>query len=209
MGGLYVARSRELVELVVLGLACERPRHPYDMLQQVRQRGNTSFLRGLPRSLYHAVDALAEQGLVEAGAVTSEGGRPERTPYAATPAGRDEYRARMLRLLATPSDQATFHAVISLIAGLDPHDVADALDRRAAGIDAALEQATARYDEAISWLPRIVLIEVEYLRSQLEAERDWVRMIAAQARSGELSWKLEFGTPPGGGPSPFGPGSAG
>jgi DNA-binding PadR family transcriptional regulator len=192
---LHVARPRELVELVVLGLACERPRHPYDMQREIRQRGNT-FVRGLPRSLYHAVDALTQQGLVRAVDVSSEGGRPERTTFAATTAGRAAYRERLLALLEAPSDQATFHATLSLVAGLDAASVADALERRAQAIDEELADARARLDEASSWLPRIVLIEVEYLRSQLAAEREWVRSIVAEARGGTLSWSLEFGTPP-------------
>ena len=116
MGKLYVARSRELVELVVLGLAVERPRHPYEMLRQVRSRGNTSFLRGLPRSLYHAVDALHDATHLQVEDVSSSDGRPERTVYSATASGHAAFRDRLVHLLRTPIDQATFHAAMSLVA---------------------------------------------------------------------------------------------
>lgn len=196
MGKLYVARSRELVELVVLGLAVERPRHPYEMLRQVRSRGNTSFLRGLPRSLYHAVDALHDATHLQVEDVSSSDGRPERTVYSATASGHAAFRDRLVHLLRTPTDQATFHAAMSLVAGIDSETVATALEHRAEAIERLLDDERATYDGARSWLPRIVLVEVEYLRSQLEAERDWARSIAAEARSGELSWELRFGTPP-------------
>ena len=34
---LYVAKPKELVELVVLGLLTERPRHPYDMQRELKR----------------------------------------------------------------------------------------------------------------------------------------------------------------------------
>ncbi len=194
---LYVAKPRELVELVVLGLLCERPRHPYDMQRELKQRGNTSFVRGLPRSLYHAVDSLLAQGYVHAGETSRDGTRPERTTYDATVRGREAFVARLTHLLGTPSDQPTYHAALSLVAGLTSEQTVEALERRVAALDAELETATSRIADALEWLPRLVLIEVEYLQSQLRAEQDWTRAIIDDARSGALSWNLKFkGMPP-------------
>jgi DNA-binding PadR family transcriptional regulator len=194
---LHVAKPRELVELVVLGLLCERPRHPYDMQRELKQRGNTSFVRGLPRSLSHAVDSLVEQGYVHAGETSRDGTRPERTTYDATVRGREAFVARLTHLLETPTDQPTYHAALSLVAGLTKDQTVAALERRIEALDAELEVATARITDALEWLPRLVLIEVEYLQSQLRAEQDWTRAIVAEARSGALSWNLKFkGRPP-------------
>jgi DNA-binding PadR family transcriptional regulator len=193
---LYVAKPRELVELVVLGLLCERPRHPYDMQRELKQRGNTSFVRGLPRSLYHAADALLEQGYVRAGDTSRDGTRPERTTYDVTVRGREAYVARLTHLLETPSDQPTFHAALSLIAGLDKVQVAAALARRVDAIERELAAGAEQLASALTWLPRLFLVEVEYLQSQLRAEADWTRSIIADIESGALRWDLPVGTPP-------------
>jgi DNA-binding PadR family transcriptional regulator len=193
---LYVAKSRELVELVVLGLLCERPRHPYDMQRELKERGNTAFVRGLPRSLYHAVDTLLEQGYVQAGDTSRDGTRPERTTYAATVRGREAYAARLVSLLERPTDQPTYHAALSLVGGLPKADVVAALERRIDAIGVELAAGEAQLAEVSSWLPRLFLIEVEYLQSQLRAEADWTRSIIDEANAGTLSWDFTFGTPP-------------
>src|SRR5215471_2361237 len=90
--------------LNVLALLHERPRHPYDMVRQLRERHlDKSFrLGGLPRSLYHAVDRLAGQRLIEPAETTREGNRPERTVYRITDEGRDEFDSRVRQFLEKP-----------------------------------------------------------------------------------------------------------
>jgi len=190
---LHVARSRDLVELVVLGLLAEVPRHPYEMLRQLKLRGNTAFVRGLPRSLYHAVDQLVSEGSVIALESAREGTRPERTTYDVSAAGHAEFRQRLRHLLETPSDQSTFHAALSMMAGLTRDDSVASLEVRVAAIDAHVAVTEGVLREALTRLPRLVLVEVEYLRGQLVAEAEWVRTIIANAGSGDLSWELEFG----------------
>src|SRR5689334_23637431 len=105
------------------------------MLRQLRLRGNTEFVPGLPRSLYHAVDRLVEAGFVEAGETEREGMRPERTVYDVTDEGRAEFSSRLGHLLSTPSDAATFHAALSLAVGLRRDDALFALKTRAALVE--------------------------------------------------------------------------
>ena len=65
----------DLTAITTLGLVAERPRHPYEMQRLIRNRGK-SFVKGLPRSLYHAIDRLAKEGLVEIAETTgTDGGR--------------------------------------------------------------------------------------------------------------------------------------
>ena len=196
MHGLLVASSRELTELTVLGLLAERPRHPYDMQRELRLRGNTAYVRGLPRSLYGAVDTLREQGLVVAEGTSREGARPERTIYAATDAGREEFRRRLLHLLATPSDRGTFFAALSLLAGLDREDVVHALRARREELRDVRDRSRRQLEMALQTVPRLVVVEGEYLLDQIAAEDRWVGALIGDAESGVLSWDLTWEDPP-------------
>jgi DNA-binding PadR family transcriptional regulator len=187
---LHVARPRDLVELAVLGLLCEQPRHPYDMQRQLKLRGNTAFVRGLPRSLYHAVDHLVAAGFVQAGETEREGTRPERTVYSISDDGRAEYTFRLQQLIAQPSDAATFHAALSLIGGLDRKVALGSLRNRAAAVDGEIARSVAMLSGALEQLPRLWLIEVEYVQSQLEAEAAWLRALIAEIESGALEWAV-------------------
>ena len=183
---LNVARPRELVELAVLGLLCEQSRHPYDMQRQLKLRGNTAFVRGLPRSLYHAVDRLVTAGFVQAAETEREGTRPERTVYSVTDEGRAELAFRLQQLLAQPSDAATFHAALSLIGDLPAEVALWSLRNRAAAVDGEIARSAAVLAGALQQLPRLWLIEVEYLHGQLAAEATWLRKLIAEIESGEL-----------------------
>jgi len=190
---LHVARPRDLVELAVMGLLSEQPRHPYDMQRELKLRGNTDFVRGLPRSLYHAVDQLVAAGFVEAGETEREGTRPERTVYGITEDGRAEYASRLHGLLARPSDATTFHAALSLIAGLDPGSVLWSLRARTAAVAGEVARLDAVLRGALAQLPRLYLVEVEYLRNQLQAEATWVQAIVDDIEAGRLVWPERHG----------------
>jgi DNA-binding PadR family transcriptional regulator len=185
---LYVARSRELVELVVLALLQEHPRHPYDMLRQLKVRGNTAFVPGLPRSLYHAVDQPVDGGFVEAGETVREGARPERTVFAITEEGSAEYVFRLQALLSQPSDAATFHAALSMIGGLEPATVLRSLRVRAAAVEGEAAKLEISLAGAAEQVPRLYLVELEYLRNQLQAEARWIRSVVEDIEAGRLVW---------------------
>jgi hypothetical protein len=96
-------------------------------------------------------------------------------------------------LLATPSDSTTFYVALSLMAGITRDDAVSALRMRLAALDGAIARATAQVATLLETLPRLVLVEAEYLRAHFVAERAWVEQIIAEAESGELSWDLRFG----------------
>ena len=99
--------KRELSPLgiCVLGLAAERPMHPYEMYQLMLERGEDRLVKVRPGTLYHTVSRLtAEKMLVETG-TERDGNRPERTVYDITAHGRDVLQARLREQLATPAEE--------------------------------------------------------------------------------------------------------
>src|SRR5215831_19269698 len=82
--------ARTLWSLAVLALLRERSMHPYE-LQRVMHQRHTDELLALKRgSLYHAINQLQRDGLIEPIEISREGRRPERTVYQITPDGEDE-----------------------------------------------------------------------------------------------------------------------
>lgn len=67
------------------------------------------------------------------------------------------------------------------------------LEERAAALTATL----AGYDKAlveqleVYGLPRVTMLEDEYLRAMTAAELDWIRAVTDDLRSGRLNWTLE------------------
>jgi DNA-binding PadR family transcriptional regulator len=185
--------DRDLAALTVLALLSTGPRHTYEIHRMMIDT-HKDFVTGLPRSMYHAVDRLLCDELIRVHGVLREGARPERTVYALTEAGRAELDARVARLLATPDPDTTlFVAALSFIGTVPCGRAVELLcERRAtlaervAGLDAALESVPRE-------LPRLLLIESEFERARLEAERAWVGSLIDDLESGRLRWPANLG----------------
>lgn len=186
--------DRDLVGLTVLALLMTGERHTYDMHRQMIDT-HKDFVTGLPRSMYHAVERLSRDGLIEAGPTTREGGRPERTLYRLTDAGRAELRARVRRLVETPDrDSTLFVAALSFVGCLSVAQARSALSARAAALDEAAQGARAQLATLSARLPRLLLVEVEYELDRAIHERDWALALIADLDSGALAWPDELST---------------
>src|SRR5664279_2076866 len=104
-----------LLALAVLSVLVERPMHPYEMATVLRDRGKDQDMKIKWGSLYTVVQNLEKHGLIEAGDSERRGGRPERTLYRITPAGRDELEDWVRELVSTPeTEYPRFEAGLSL-----------------------------------------------------------------------------------------------
>lgn len=81
--------------IAVLALLNEGRMHAYEMYQVLLKRRNDRLVKVRPGSLYHTVERLAGQELVEATGTERAGNRPERTTYEITPAGQQALVARV------------------------------------------------------------------------------------------------------------------
>src|SRR4029079_14037538 len=81
-----------LLALAVLSYLSQRPMHPYELSRMLRDHGDVRSIKFNHGSLYMVVGQLAKAGLITEQDTTREGQRPERTVYALTDAGRDEFR---------------------------------------------------------------------------------------------------------------------
>jgi DNA-binding PadR family transcriptional regulator len=162
------------------------------MQRLIRQRDKT-YVKGLPRSLYHAIDRLAGAGLVEAGEPSREGRRPERTVYSITGAGREELETWLSDLLATPdpNDAAAYSAGLSLIAYFTPDQALSALRSRLNGLDLELAGGEARLQGFRKLLPRLLLLGEEQRLAAIAAEWAFTAQLVGELEQGELSWDVD------------------
>jgi DNA-binding PadR family transcriptional regulator len=171
----------------VLALLSTGPRHPYDIHRLLIETGKR-FVTGLPRSLYHAVTKLERAGLIEPAGTERQAGRPERTLYALTDAGRLEVRRRVELLLATPEADADLtYAALSFVSVLHRHVAVAALHRRGEALESAIAQLEGDLESAGD-VPRLLLTESEFELTRLRAERAWMGELASRLESGELEW---------------------
>nr|WP_274637020.1 PadR family transcriptional regulator [Microbacterium bovistercoris] len=179
--------ERDLPGLTVLALLTRGPRHPYDIHRFVVET-RKDFVLGAPRSIYHAVQRLQAAHLIEPIGSEQAGGRPERTVFALTDAGRSEVRRRVSTLLAVPQAHRTITvAALSFIGILPRSEAVLALRARVATLDADIAVAAADL-EATGDLPPVLIIEAEYEDDQLRAERAWISGLIARLEAGELDW---------------------
>jgi DNA-binding PadR family transcriptional regulator len=181
---------RSTLALVVLALLVTEPMHPYEMQARIREWAKDQVINVKQRSsLYRTIERLQAAGLVEVQATERERLRPERTVYAITDAGRALARTWQLDMLATPAQEfPEFPAALSLVAVLEHDDVLAALERRLTKLDdavAALHRDTQAEELGV---PRLFLIEGEYLLAVTTAERTWVAGVVDDLRSGRLVW---------------------
>ena len=178
--------TRTPAALVVLNLLCERPRHPYALRLLIRERGIESVVKIGGASIYDAMERLEKVGFIEAGATTREGRRPERTVYTITEAGRDELRVWMAELLAEPVDEyPQFAAALAFVIGVGRQQGLELLRWRAGLLESKIA-ANEKIREAVQHLPRIVLIEGEYMQAMRAAELAWLRSVIDDIAAGRL-----------------------
>lgn len=165
--------------MAVLVCLYERPMHPYEVAQTLRQRAKQESVRLNYGSLYAVVESLEKRGLVRASGTIRQGRRPERTIYEITDDGSREMVDWLTELVSVPAKEfPQFMAGLSFIGALEPDDAlralrerSDALAFKLAGLRGGMEAARQ------AGLPRLFGLEAEYEEGQLASELQFVKRL--------------------------------
>jgi DNA-binding PadR family transcriptional regulator len=179
-----------LLALAVLSYLSQRPMHPYELSRMLRDHGDVRSIKFNHGSLYMVVGQLAKAGLITEQETTREGQRPERTVYALTDAGRDEFRDWLGELVEQPQHEYPhFVAALSLIAALPPGEVLTLLHGR---LDRLAGQRAEIRDligtAQAGGLHPLFLVEEDYRLAQLDAESAFVERFIGQITDPETGW---------------------
>ncbi|MFJ8962169.1 PadR family transcriptional regulator [Lentzea sp. NPDC102401] len=174
--------------LAVLALLSERPMHPYEMAQTMRERHQEEVIKLNYGSLYTVVESLTRHELITAAAVQKAGNRPERTVYAVTDAGTAELHDWLRSLIAEPAKEyPRFEAGISMVGLLPPADALQVVSRREAAVTEQLTALAVLLERLAGMgLPQLAWIELDYRMAMLRAERAWLSWFATATREGTV-----------------------
>lgn len=185
--------QRSGLALAVLALLTEAPMHPYRMQQLIKQRGKDRVINVGQRSqLYKTIDRLQAESLITvAETQRSESGR-ERTIYTVTDEGRELAEQWTAAMLAAPRGEfPEFTAALAYLPLLTVEQAAEALEARLAVLHEQLRRQDRAIGEISGRVPRIVLIEEEYLRAHLVTDVEWIERIIGELRAGSFTWNRD------------------
>jgi DNA-binding PadR family transcriptional regulator len=179
-------RPRSPLWLVVLAQLVEGPMHPYRMQVLIKERGKDLVANVAQRnSIYQAIEGLARASLIAVRETERDENRPERTIYEITAEGRRTLQVWLHTMLAEPAREfPDFPAALSFAMMLEPSDLRAQLETRAT----ALEARIAMLEAPVPQIPRLFLLESEYLAAIAKAELAWVRGVIADLKSRKLTW---------------------
>jgi len=164
--------------------------HPYRMQTLITQRGKDEIANVTQRnSVYQTIDSLRKAGLIAIRETSQDSRRPERTIYEATEQGRLVLRSWVRTGLSTLAREfPEFPAVLATLYGVeDPADLATLLGARIE----VLETRLTALERPAPGVPRLFLLENEYMAAMVRAECKWLRRIAAELQSGRLAFPTE------------------
>ena len=174
--------------LAVLALLAERPMHPYEMAQTMRERHQEEVVKLNYGSLYTVVESLQKHELITASAVQKAGNRPERTVYTVTDAGTAELHDWLRELIAVPAKEyRRFEAGISMVGLLPPHDALALVRERETAVTEQLTALAVLLEKLAGMgLPQLAWIELDHRMAVLRAERAWLSWFTAAVQDGSV-----------------------
>jgi DNA-binding PadR family transcriptional regulator len=181
---------RSPLALAILSLLVEAPMHPYRMQQLIKQREKDAVINvRLRASLYQSIERLLRAELIAVQETGRDENRPERTVYRLTERGSETARAWMREMLSTPAREfPEFPAALAHLPLLAPEEVLKGLEQRAEVLAEEIADLESRLHVSESFLPRLFVVEGEYLLAMRQAEQQWVRALIDDLRAGRLTW---------------------
>jgi len=145
-------------------------------------------------SIYQTIDRLHRDRAIVIQEKKQNEGRPDLIVYEVTEEGREAAYEWIRGMLSTPKQEfLEFPAAISFLALLTPEDVRKQLQKRVLALEKTLAYAEKQMEIAISrGIPRLFLLEVEYLRTMSLAELEWSQSIIDDIQGGKLKWDWEW-----------------
>jgi DNA-binding PadR family transcriptional regulator len=162
------------------------------MQRQMHIRHTDDLLALKRGSLYHAINQLQRDGLIEPVETSRAGRWPERTVYRITADGEEELVTWLRDLLSSPvREPSQFTAALAHVLHLAPRDALQQLQLRVVNLEATIAAMQAVERGVGELFGRPSVLEVEYAHALLAAELGWLRSVIDDLRLGRLTWSFE------------------
>jgi 1,4-alpha-glucan branching enzyme len=175
--------------VVILGLLAKGDLYGYQIKKQLQEQ-ELEWATIPVASLYHELNRLAEEQLIQQRSVESSGGRPARAVYGITADGRAALREALLEAwVAQPARRPQQDIAAYLIDLLPPDELSEALERRIALLEIEAEriQALASQKTMRPGARPTMAAVIDHARSLLAAELGWTRDLLRRVASGEFA----------------------
>ena len=184
---------RSPLALAILEFLWESPMHPYGMQRMIKERGKDHVVNiGLRTNIYQTIDRLRRAGLIAVEETQRQEKWPDRTVYRLTDEGQGVATRWLREAISTPMKEfPEFPAAVSFMTGLAPEDALHQLEIRGQRLRAELARMDADLKKYSRSIPRLFLLEEEYLRDVLKVEIRWVMSVVRDLASGALTWDQE------------------
>jgi DNA-binding PadR family transcriptional regulator len=172
--------------LVILGLLRERPLYGYELKHIIEERMGdwTNIAFG---SVYYALDKLQDDGFVEQVATEKEGGRPSRTVYQITEAGREEF-PHLLREVWGEVERHyyTFDIGLTFMEALPLEEIKGYLRGRLSQLESILQYLDAHEEKQLAReeVPRLAAAVFAHSRAHFETELSWTQDVLEKIEQG-------------------------
>lgn len=173
-------RAGSSTRLLILG--CVRifqPVHGYFIRRELLSWRVDDWASVHPGSIYHALRALADQGLLDEVRTDADGARPPRTSYRLTSEGEAMYGVLLRDSLSDPDDPIAFLVAVNFAPSLPRDEVLALVGQHARDLRDEVERAPAAL--------------AAYLAQEDSppSSSETLRLIAARA-GGELAWCEDY-----------------
>jgi DNA-binding PadR family transcriptional regulator len=178
--------------MAILGFLCHRPMHPYEVTRVLRRQPGNRNLELSPGSIYHTVERLETDGLIETTGTQREGNRPERTVYRVTERGRAVFTAHAGNLISAPAPDHLADYPVALSAGyaLGRDDFLGHLRMRVANLRARIAADDVIEAELRErGVPEVSWLDFAFAHHQRRSEVDWTAKLIEQLEAGRIPWR--------------------
>jgi DNA-binding PadR family transcriptional regulator len=163
------------IELAILGLLAEGPKHGYQIEQDIEQRGMRDWTEIGFSSIYYILNKLEAAGWLES-RKESEGDRPTRKVYTLTPTGWGALHQAVEQRLSAPHPPASdFTLALANLPALTPQETLACLQTYRAAQIKRLENLHFKWDfsRQSGMAPHVNLL-FSYSQALIQTEIDWV-----------------------------------
>lgn len=177
--------------IAVLELLHEKPMHPYEMAQLMRERYVDTRVNVKAGSLYHTVERLQRNGFIEVVDTRRDGRRPERTVYGMTQAGLDEFSRRGRELLGDVVEEfPVYLSGLAVIDELGKEASLVELEHRITRLRAAVAADQAVLDHlGNEEVPTVYWLDWRYKCDHRKFELEWTERLFDDLRSGRIPFQ--------------------
>jgi DNA-binding PadR family transcriptional regulator len=179
--------------LLILGvLHFKQPTYGYEVRRELESWRADKWANIAYGSIYHALNKMAEEGLIETVGEEQVGNRPARVGYVITPAGEDTFQSLLreywweVKPIVDP-----FMVAAAFMPFLPRDEIIAALRSRMAAIEATIEGLEFQANQVVDeFKPPHVADLLRLMAGRAAAEVDWSKKVTEKVEKGELP----FGT---------------